>query len=496
MKLTEPHSSGASSRRLPLVMSGLERLPIGLTCGILVGLLALTEALALGRLPLNLYDVSFTLDWGRELIHGQLPDIQVSGASTPHPLSILSGALAALFGSSALDVMRAVVFLAAGAMGVSLLVLGRACGSIAIGLLAALTLMLSEPFIDATLGQATASDLPSLAAVLGALALELSRPRRGLAPLLLLSVAGLWRPEVWLLSVAYWMYLAPERGWRERAWLGAVALSAPALWVTGDLLMTGNPLYSLTYTEYSTEAARRPTGLTHAPATLLRTLRAYFSTPILLGAAAGIGLDLWSRRLPRMVPVLLLLTMLAFAAIGAAKMPLDERYALPTTALVAIYFGFFLTGWRGYSPGRLRRAWILSAAVVLALSLALVPSSLRRIARAHRMLAAQARIEEQLGALLAPRQLRELISRCTPVQASWRIVPILAYDLGRQVGTISTVNSGVPRSGTVVEPAPGLAAQEFEAHPQPILSFIHGHYELQAENQGWLIYTHCPRTPR
>lgn len=69
--------------------------------------LAILLALVLGRLPLNLYDVSFSLDWGRELIHGQLPDVRAPGASTPHPLSILAGACAALFSADALNAMRA-----------------------------------------------------------------------------------------------------------------------------------------------------------------------------------------------------------------------------------------------------------------------------------------------------------------------------------------------------------------------------------------------------
>ena len=46
--------------------------------------------------PLNLYDVSFSLLWGRELLQGTLPNVHLFGASTPHPAAILTGALAAL----------------------------------------------------------------------------------------------------------------------------------------------------------------------------------------------------------------------------------------------------------------------------------------------------------------------------------------------------------------------------------------------------------------
>jgi hypothetical protein len=458
----------------------------------IAGLLALAEALALGRLPLNLYDVSFTLDWGRQLIHGELPDVRVTGASTPHPLSIVSGAFAALFGAGALDAMRGVVFVAGGAVCVALLAMGRACRSVWIGVVAALALVLSEPFVDATLGQATASDLPSLAAVLGALALELARPRRAVAPLVLLAVAGLWRPEAWLLSLAYWLYVAPPRQWRSRAWLAALAVSAPVLWAITDLVLTGNPLYSLTYTREATVAAQRPTGFTNVPAALWETLTSYFSTPVLIGAALGVCLDLWLVRLPRLLPVALGLTVLAFAAIGAANLPLDERYALPTTVLLAVYFGFFAVGWRAQSSAWPKHAWMAAALLLSTLALVLAPANIGAIARARHSLSAQARVEAQLDSLLRSSSVRGLIARCGPVQASWRIVPILAYDLGRSPRTIATVNSGVPQSGTVVEPTRGLGEQEFETHAHPIASFIRRGYRVAANNDGWLLYIRCP----
>lgn len=463
----------------------------GLVGGSIAVLLAAVQALALGRLPLNLYDVSFTLDWGRELIHGEVPDVQVLGASTPHPLSILAGAFAALFGGGALDAMRAVVFIAGGAVGVSLLAMGRAFRQVGIGVVAVLALMLSEPFVDATLGQATASDLPSLAAVLGALALELTRPRRAVGPLALLALAGLWRPEAWLLSCVYWLYVAPRLDWRARGKLAALALSAPMLWCTTDLVLTGNPLYSLLYTRESTLAAHRPTGVTHVPDALRGTLTSYFDTPVLVGAAAGLVLDLWLRRLPRLLWMALVLTVLAFALVGAANLPLDERYALPTTVLLSVYFGFFVMGWRRQERGALRHAWMALAAIVAVLALVLAPSNMRALARDRGALSAQAKIEGRLGSLLHPTAVRQLVKSCGPIQASYRIVPMLAYDLGLGPRKIATVNYGVPQEGSVVEPVPGLAEQQFETHAHPLPSFTRRGYRVAATNGSWVLYTTC-----
>ena len=321
--------------------------------------------------------------------------------------------------------------------------------------------------------------------------LELSRPRRGAAPLVLLAIAGLWRPEAWLLSGVYWLYCARGRDWRARAKLAAIVASAPLLWATTDLLLTGNPLYSLIYTRDATEAANRPTGFSNVPAALRDTLTGYFSTPILVGAAFGIALDLWLRRLPRLLVVAVLMTVLAFAAIGAANLPLDDRYALPTTVLLAVYFGYFIVGWRDQPDGWIKRGWMSSSAVLAVLALVLAPSSLGAIARDKHSLSAQARVEGQLDSLLDSRALRGQINVCGQLQASYRIVPILAYDLGRGPRTIATVNYGVPDTGTVVEPTPGLAEQLFETHAHPTASFLRRGYRVAGSNDSWVVYTRC-----
>src|SRR4051794_27441369 len=41
------------------------------------------------------YDQQFALIWGHDLAHGHLPDYEVALAPTPHPLTVLVGAVAA-----------------------------------------------------------------------------------------------------------------------------------------------------------------------------------------------------------------------------------------------------------------------------------------------------------------------------------------------------------------------------------------------------------------
>jgi hypothetical protein len=455
--------------------------------------IAVSAAIVLGRTPLNLYDVSFSLDWGRELIHGAVPDVRVYGAATPHPASIFFGAVAALFGTNGLDAMRAVVFLAAGAVGVSLYRLGRACGSVAIGVLAPAALLISEPFVFASLGQATASDLPALAATLAALALEVERPRRGNAPLALLAIAGLWRPEAWLLSGAYLLYCARGRDRRALLRLGLIAVSAPALWMTTDLVLTGNALYSLTYTQISTIAGNRPTGLAHAPGTLISTLKDYLSMPVLAGAGAGLALNLWRRRLPRTLGLALALTVAAFVALGAAGLPLDARYAAPTTALATIYFGYFVVGWRDLPRAWPRVTWMLAALALVALIVVNVPTRVAALKSDRVSLSQQARIVADLQKLVRPTPVRDALNDSIAVYASYRIVPVLAYDLSRRPRTLVVNDGGIPGQGTIVLPASPLAKQMFETHGFVNASLARRGYVLAYSNANWRIFVTPPQ---
>lgn len=459
-----------------------------LSAGAILAVAALVGAL-LGRLPLNLYDVSFTLDWGSDVIHGLVPDVKVVGASTPHPLSIVFGSAAALFGTHALDVMRAVLLASAGATVLALYRLGTAACSAAVGLVSVLVLAVSEPFVSQTLGEATASDLPSLAALLAALAFEVARPRRALAPLVLLAIAGLWRPEPWLVSILYWLYATRGLGRRRRLTLGALALSAPAVWLLGDFIMTGHPLYSLIYTHDSAAAGHRITGLARLPGVLKETLTGYLGVPALIAAFAGVAIDLRRRRMARLL-VVLALTVAGFAGVAVAGLPLDDRYALPTTALLAVYFGYFVAGWRTMPHGSARRLWMAGAAVAVAVVFLQAPGQVKAIDRDHTSFAAQSRAISDLQRLVRPARVKRAVAACGPVQASYRIVPLLAYEIGKRPRLITAAET-VPARGSMLVPATRQAAELFETHLYPPAQFTGRGFTLAFSNASWNLYISC-----
>jgi hypothetical protein len=117
-------------------------------------------------------------------------------------------------------------------------------------------------------------------------ALSRRERRWGVAAAALL-LAALARTETWLLlpPAAAWGALAWRRGERG-AWLLLVPLAAPLLWFGHDLLLTGDPLYSVRVPERYTDlvAGRHPV----APASWLALVgRRYARSPLECALALG-----------------------------------------------------------------------------------------------------------------------------------------------------------------------------------------------------------------
>jgi hypothetical protein len=457
-------------------------------------ILAAIGGLVLGALPLNPIDTGFALDWGRELAHGVSPNVQDLGASTPHPLSIASGLIAGLAGPHALDVMEALVLLAASGVVLMLIDIGRAVRLPLIGLAAACVLLLNGQFLFSAVALATPADIPALTAIMAALVLELRRPRRGYAPLCLLAAAGLWRPEVWLLSGAYAAYCAPAFARGERRWLAALAVVGPTMWLLSDLALTGDPLYSLEYTRWAAAVAARPRGIGEVPSVLCSTLGEYFSTPVLVAAGMGLLIDVRGRLLPRVLSAWYAFTVVAFVAVGATSLPVLGRYALPTVVATALYAGLFLGGWSRVSRGWARRVWQMGAAACAALILIGGLAGMERLAGEQRHLNELGRLDRDLSALVSSRAVRNLVSTCRPLQTSYQIVPLLAFDLDTGTRNIVRVNTGIPDGGIVVQPA--HAQSLFEAQQAPPAAFLRRGFVMVADSRDWLAFARCGTSGR
>lgn len=324
--------------------------------GLVLLLAALLYALA-ARARIG-YDTAYQLVWGRELLHGDLPGYDVRLAPTPHPLQVLAAVPLALLGQAADEAMRALSLLSFAALGVALHRIGTLLFSPPVGWLAA-ALVLTRPHLLelAYLGDA---DIPAAAFAAWA-AVAALRARLALA-LGLLALAGLLRPEPWLLSLAYlaWLWWRGERS----APLVGLAVAAPVLWGLSDLAVTGDLLWSLHHTRTGTELLDRETGVGSAVTQLPRHLNFLLGAPVLVAALLGLvaGLLAARARMWGLVAVLVLLGG-AFGALAVAGLSLQPRYLAGLAAAVVICAAIGGLGWTAVAS----RAWRLGGIAALAL---------------------------------------------------------------------------------------------------------------------------------
>jgi hypothetical protein len=152
------------------------------------------------------YDTLYALAWGGQLSRGSRPAYELPIAPTPHPLVEALGVVLSPLGPHGVEnVTVALGFLALSACGWVVYALGAQWFGRAAGALAALILLTRVPILS--YGVRAYVDVPYLLLVLSALLVEARRRRAGAPVLVLLALAGLLRPEAWVFSGAYWLYL-------------------------------------------------------------------------------------------------------------------------------------------------------------------------------------------------------------------------------------------------------------------------------------------------
>lgn len=370
--LTRPRSG-------PLWWTRLRAVPLSLWER--AGLIALSGGALAGYLlypTYPTYDSYYALIWGRDLLHGHLPVFQVYRAPTEHPLAIAFGALVSIVGSHAdrLMILGAVACFVALVAG--LYRLGRLAFGPVVGLCAAL-LLLARPHFEYLAAQGYL-DFAYMALVVWAGVFELQRRRRGTLVFVLLALAGLLRPEAWLLSAVYWLWCAMSAPLDLRARTRDAGLAAigPVLWVATDWIVTGHPTYSLHSTTSLADTLGRTQGISNLPGSMWHFLVQLDQVPLLLGAIIGIVLAivLVPRRVG--VPLVLLASgLVAFFAIGIGGASVIDRYLLTPAMLMMLFGGVAIGGWSLLAPGTLlRRAWIAGAAGLVAFGVVWVASTL------------------------------------------------------------------------------------------------------------------------
>lgn len=361
------------------------------------------------------YDSTYHLVWGRELLDGQPPGFDAYQAPTQHPLWLVVSTLLVLVAGDAADrvlvlvCVLSLVVLVWAVFRLGLRVFGlwpALAGAVFAGSSFALLLFAVRGYVD----------VPFLALVLWAAVLAVEE-RRGTLPLL--AVAGLLRPEAWVLAGLWWL-------WRDRTLPGALLVAAaPVVWALVDLVVTGDPLRSLTGTSELAEELGRERGVARVPGAFLAFLADALRPPVFVAALAGLVLA-W-RRLGReriAVPLgLLVAGVVTFAGTGVAGLSILPRYLTVPAVALALFAGYAALGFTTLRPSRARTLWAAGAAVLALAGVGYAATRADVLDRLTTELAFTKGTHDDLEAVLATRTVREGL-RCGPLTfPNYRLVP-------------------------------------------------------------------------
>jgi hypothetical protein len=328
------------------------------------------------------YDATFALVWGRDLAHGHAPDYGLPYRPGGHPLTTAVATVLSVLGrSGAAEAMRWIVLLGAGALVAGVVRLGQALFGTAVGVLAAIVLFTRTPVWGfSLLGY---MDVTTAALIVWAAVLEVRRPRRGASVLVLLALAGLVRPEPWLMAGAYWIWLAWGGRWRAALRLAPLVVAGPVLWIAWDAATAQTFLGSVrTEAGAPVGPSAGGHGLHDVPRALGRFLGGFVRPPEAIAAAAGAALALARIRARplALVPLgILAINVAGFVLIAWSGGALEQRYLFPAAVMLVLLAAYAALGWVQDPPPHRRPAWRVAGLVCAVAFLAYFPVDVDRL---------------------------------------------------------------------------------------------------------------------
>jgi hypothetical protein len=193
----------------------------------------------------------------------------------------------------------------------------------------------------------------------------------------------------------------------------ALALSAPAIWIGVDAVVTGNPLYTLRSTHELAAELGRKQGLGRVVESLWTFGVRIDKLPVVLGALAGLSLAIWLAPRRVLVPLAATAVLLGVYLLeGAGGASVIDRYLLGGATLMLLFCAVALGGWSMLQPGStLRRLWLLGAAALLVYG---VSSAVSRtsLSNLRTTLAYHEDFHKGLALALANRTVKAELRRC------------------------------------------------------------------------------------
>jgi hypothetical protein len=275
----------------------------------------------------------------------------------------------------------------------------------------------------------------------------------------------------------------------------ALAFAGPVLWALFDAISAGDPLYSWTGTKETAETLERQTGPVDLVLYGPRRLGEVLQWPGMVGAAGGVVLGLaFLRRRSALGVAAAALALLAFAILACGGLAILPRYTMLAAAILAIFAGVGLLGWRLLEPGHpWRRRWQAFAGVVALMFVAWAPNQWDLDSRVDTDLTNQARIEGDLADLVDDGAFEPLCGKIAV--PNHRAVPRLAFGLDiRPTEVVSASEEEIPARGYFVAPADESVVENFILDPGDPTKLdipVPAGFELVASNESWLVYRRC-----
>jgi hypothetical protein len=406
-------------------------------------------------------DAVWHLIWGRQLAEGTATTFATG--PTPHP-SLLGLAVAtSALGDTGSYLVTYAIFgpLAFGALLAAVFDVARRLSSRWAAALALLILSTSVGVLS--LAGAARYDIAFAALVMTAVALEMARPRRGVAPLACAAAAGLIRPEAWVLAGIYWLWVAPGLSWSGRMRTAVLVAVAPVLWASMDLLVMGDALYSFHVTDQGSEVLYGQYTTWENLQAAGRNVVWYMGVFPLLLLVPALVLLVSDRPRSALPPLgALAITLGIFLLLLSQGMASNERYLLVPACVLAILAAVAVDG-----GGRRTRARVVLGAfltVILALQLAsrtdVYGAVQTRSANAHGWY-------ESTRALVEHPGVREALRRCPSVSlAGHKMRPSFAFHSGRAPAAFLVDGKGRAQTDLFIAPGNPAAAKMALTRPR------------------------------
>jgi hypothetical protein len=440
------------------------------------------------------YDASYSLVWAHDIAHGFTPDYDGFIAPTPHPLQTFVSFLALPLGSATVSVLAWIVMLTFGGLVWVVFRIGKELFNNWVGVLAAIIIVTRPAFAKNVL--AGYQDIPFILFVCWALLLEIRQPRRGVPVLILLALAGLLRPEAWVLSGLYWLYLWPARTMRERVGLALIVGSAPVLWAISDWAISGDLLHSFHGTKDLAAQLDRPRSPVVAPFWTLKFLAWTLREPLMIGVPIGLAYCWFCARKQGLIlfgVATLLSAVFILSTIGG--LPLIARYVLTPTILLAVVYAAGVFGWRSLPDGFERKeTWKWIGVFSLALSIVFIPWHVSIAKDTKRKIHNYQSIQGNLRDVAQAPTVQKFNRLCGRISTTdHRPTPAFRYELGTAPGSIqTTMDRKHPLANLALFPASRDIVRRFYSEKLPKLTpprdAARRQYEVVYSSWAWKLY--------